>query len=373
MFNAQASPEFGFGEWFANPALPNGKQELQSANSPLPRVRMTERRSEEMVEATEGIARPRQAVARRLHEFVFHTFGRTRLAASIVLLAWFVSGCAVWPFGGKAEIGVSEKLMAEIRSRPNKVFLLTSVELMPSKPVVLLLHGATEDPSEMMNIAGLWSRTHNVLLYSYNFHQSLDDVAGDLLEELQRIALQRGTTGTTNSGMTVITYSYSAAVFRKAVLLAPRASLFRDVSLIQLVPTAGGSALARRMGNAVAKSLVSVASKPSAAENPYGKTAEALWGDAGTRVFNQRIDPRRVFTVLVPRDPHSLADIDDDAVRKRYENGIGRNVVIIPARYRVTHDNAPHHPVAMDYLTILQSSLADMRRIDTSKTPAGTN
>ena len=291
-------------------------------------------------------------------------------AIAIVAGSWFFSGCALAPSANRNGSAVSTRVMQEIRKRPDRIFLLTSAELIPHRPIVLLLHGATDDPSEMMNIAGLWSRTHNVLLYSYNFHEPLDTVASNLVKELQELDARRRATGATNDGMTVITYSYSATVFRKAVLLAPEGTLFRDLSLIQLVPTAGGSFLARKMDNALMKSLVSIASKPSAAENPYGKAATELWGDAGTRVFRERIDPRRMFTVLVTHDPHSLAFIDDPAVRRRYENGIGNNVVVIPERFGVTHDNAPNHPVALEYLVILQSNLADVRRLQTSNTPA---
>ena len=278
--------------------------------------------------------------------------------------ACLFGGCRLLPPADRADAAVSTTVMAEIKKRPDQIFLLNAAELIPGRPIVLLLHGATDDPSEMMNIAGIWARTHNVLLYSYNFHEPLETVASNLVRELQELDVRRRATGATNEGMTVITYSYSATVFRKAVLLAPDGSLFRDVSLIQLVPTAGGSFLARKMDNALMKSLVSIASKPSAAENPYGDTAAELWGDAGTRAFHERIDPRRMFTVLVPNDPHSLAEIDDPVVRKRYENGIGSNVVVIPERFGVTHDNAPNHPAALDCLVILQSSLADMRRAE---------
>jgi hypothetical protein len=292
-------------------------------------------------------------------------------AAFLVLLtSWLLTGCASWPLHHHAEPRIARSLAREIKSQPNRIFLLTSPALVPGKPMVLLLHGATDKPGEMFDIAGLWAHTHNVLLYSYNFHESLQKVAGDLLSELIRLDKQRYAAGATNGGMTVITYSYSATVFRKAVLLAPDESLFCDVSLIQLVPTAGGSFLARKMENPLTGSLVSAASKASAAENPFGKTAEELWGDSGTRIFHQRIDPRRMFTVLVPNDPHSLANIDNPAVRKRYENGIGRNVVRIPERFGVTHDNAPNHPAALEYLVMLQSNLTDVRRVQTSKTSA---
>lgn len=320
-----------------------------------------------------GIAR--HAGARRKGVFAVPAISNRKLvsvsAAWLVLLAlWLLTGCAARPFHHHAKLHLSRSLMREIQSQPNRIFLLTSPALIPGKPTVLLLHGATDKPGEMFNIAGLWAHTHNVLLYSYNFHEPLEKVAGDLLNELVRVDGQRRATGTTNGGMTVITYSYSAAVFRKMVLLAPDEALFRDLSLIQLVPTAGGSFLARKMENPLTKSLISIASKASAAENPFGKTAEELWGDSGTRTFHQRIDPRRMFTVLVPHDPHSLADINDPVVRRRYENGIGRNVLVIPERLGVTHDNAPNHPAALDYLVMLQSNLADVRRVQTSKTPA---
>jgi hypothetical protein len=161
----------------------------------------------------------------------------------------------------------------------------------------------------------------------------------------------------------VVTYSYSAIVFRKAVIMAPDASLFADVSLIQLVPTAGGSFLARQMDDPVIKTLVSLVSEASAAGNPHGHTAEEIWDGEGHKKFCATIRPEHTYSILIENDPHSLAAVEDETVVRRYHNGIGSNVVVIPNRYHVTHENIPNHPAALEYLVLVQSILADAQRL----------
>jgi len=104
------------------------------------------------------------------------------------------------------------------------------------------------------------------------------------------------------------------------------------------------------MGNSIVLSLVSLASKSSAAENPYGAIARELWGGEGNRKFCEIIRPERVFTLLLEMDSHSLASVPDEGVQQRYRNGIGIHTVTIPRSLGVTHDNFPNHPVVLAHL-----------------------
>jgi hypothetical protein len=277
---------------------------------------------------------------------------RTLLATFLLsgVVLFLPTGCStVWPHGEQAQSDVMKAVM----EREDRIILLSGETLVPERPVLLLLHGATDDPSEMLAIAGQWARAYNVFLYSYNFHHSIERLASDLVHEMKGLKAMTETLtkpGSAARNVTVITYSYSASVFRKAVLLAGDKALFSGVSLIQLVPTAGGSLQARLMENRIAASVISAASKPSAAENPFGSIAEELWDDEGTREFHEAIGHRRVRTLLVEADSHSLAKVQDDEVQQRYRNGIGSNVVVIPKQSGVTHENFPNHPVGLDYV-----------------------
>jgi hypothetical protein len=272
--------------------------------------------------------------------------------ATFLLSAVFLlpTGCGtLLPQGGQAQSDVMKAVM----ERNDRIILLSGETLAPDRPVLLLLHGATDDPSEMLAIAGQWAKAHNVFLYSYNFHHAIERLASDLVREMKGMRAMIETLtepACVARNVTVITYSYSASVFRKAVLLAEDKALFSGVSLIQLVPTAGGSLQARIMENRIAASVISAASKPSAAENPFGSIAEELWDSEGTSRFDTAISPDRVRTLLVEADSHSLANIADAEVQQRYRNGIGSNVVVIPKRFGVTHENFPNHPVGLDYL-----------------------
>ena len=243
--------------------------------------------------------------------------------------------------------------MQAVMAREDRIVLLSGERLRPNCPTLLLLHGATDDPSEMLTIAGQWAESKNVFLYSYNYHEPVEKLASDLLREMMKLrSTTEALTGSGSAGgnFTVIAYSYAAIVFRKSVLLAPDKALFSSVSLIQLVPTAGGSRRARTLWNPVLAFLVSMASMPSTAQNPYGTIARELWDENGTRLFDAAISPNRVHTLLVEADSNSLAHVRNKEVRERYQNGIGSNVVVIPKRFGVTHSNFPNHPVALDYL-----------------------
>jgi hypothetical protein len=239
-------------------------------------------------------------------------------------------------------------VMRQVLARNNRLVALFP-ESDSRKPLLVLLHGATTDPTEMLDIAQEARERYQVYLFSYNHHQGVERVASDLVHEFKRLKTERPAARTT----TVVVYSYSAIVFRQAVVSTPDPSLFADTWLIQLAPTAGGSYLARWMRLPELAWLVSLASKPSVAENPYGRLARQLWGTQGEQAFDRALPPDRVRTILVDDDHHSLARMRDAGVLARYQNGIGSNVVIIPSSLGVNHDYLPSNPVALEYVRTL--------------------
>ena len=283
--------------------------------------------------------------------------------AAAAISAVILSGCSIVPVHSLPLARGPRDVMKEVMACSNKLVLISEREFQRGQPMLVLLHGATDDPSEMLAIAQERMFTHNVFLYSYNFHQPIDRVARDFVREMKGLQAAQPeffAARAPRRTLTVVNYSYSAIVFRKAVLLAGDDDLFSGAAIVQLVPTAGGSFLARHMGNPIAAALVALASKFSVAENPYGGLAEELWDGEGNQRFYEAIDARRMRTLLVEDDPHSLARVADTEVQRRYQNGIGPNVVTIPKRSGVTHENFPTHPVALDYLrTILEPAAGE--------------
>ncbi len=263
----------------------------------------------------------------------------------IVVLA----GCATVPLTTLLPSDGSPEILQELMARNNKIVRLTPGPNR-NKPALLLLHGATEDPGEMIDIIRQFKVTHDVFLYSYNFHLRAEKVAAALADEMKLLKSRKAI----STNLTVVTFSYSAIIFRAAVVLTEDRTVFADASLIQLVPTSGGSFLARGMG--IASGLVALASKPSAASYPFGKFAKELWEGEGNRKFFEVIEPERMWSILLEGDSHSLAKIRDKEVRKRYQNGIGTNVTMISKATGVTHDYFPNHPVVIAHLKEILTS-----------------
>ncbi len=65
------------------------------------------------------------------------------------------------------------------------------------------------------------------------------------------------------------------------------------MSLIQLVPTAGGSFRARFLGIPLVGRFASLASNLSTAENPYGPLAKKPWSFWAKRWTEHRVQPSR--------------------------------------------------------------------------------
>jgi hypothetical protein len=263
----------------------------------------------------------------------------------IVIAGVILSGCTTIPKGNFDTSAILEPKKHEVMERKGNMVQLSG-ESENTRPVLVLLHGATADPSEMLAIARKWKQEYAVFLFSYNYHEPVKKVASKFIGEMERLK----TENRLGERVTVVTYSYSAIVFREAVITAPDRALFSDASLIQLAPTAGGSRLARAMQVPLLASLVRLFSNPSAAEDPYGSFAKKIWEGEGNEKFYSVINPRRMQTILVEGDSHSLARVRNQKVLRRYKNGIGQNVVVIPKGAGVDHDYFPTEPAALEYL-----------------------
>ena len=263
-----------------------------------------------------------------------------------LLAVMVLAGCATPPANNLLTSDGTAQTLRELMARQDKIVHLSLTPPQARKPVLLLLHGATDDPTEMMTIVREWRDEYDVYLYSYNYHRPIRKVASDLVSEIKKLNAENKTGGP----MTVLVYSYSAIVFRETVIIADDRALFPGVSLVQLVPTAGGSRLARTMEFPVVAWLVGLASKPSAAENPYGRFARQVWSGEGNRKFYEAIHPQRVHTLLVEGDSHSLAADKNKGVQQRFKNGLGPDVVVIPASAGVSHEYFPTQPAALQYL-----------------------
>jgi len=254
--------------------------------------------------------------------------------------------------GGLSENGREKEKLAEIMQRNDRLIQLSDPDC--KKPPLVLIHGATDDPTEMMAIAREWRNQYNVFLYSYNYHKRVEKIATDLIKELKRLKTKVLFSG----DATVIAFSYGATVFREAVILSPDSSLFSGDRLIQLVPTAGGSFFARGMENRLASFVISMASKPAAAANPYGEIAKQVWDGEGNEKFYSVINAKRVQTILVEGDANSVARIKDEGVLRRYKNGIGENVIVVPRSAGVTHEYFPVEPAGLEFLRRVMESRA---------------
>jgi hypothetical protein len=257
-----------------------------------------------------------------------------------------LAGCANPPANKLLSSDGGVQVLKTLMARQDTIVHLSPPLTQVGKPVLLLLHGATDDPTEMMTIVREWRGKYDVFLYSYDYHRRIEKVASDFVGEMKRLKTENNLGGS----VTVLVYSYAAIVFRMAVIVADDRSLFSNVSLIQLAPTAGGSSLARSMWFPGIDTLVSLASKPSAAVNPYGRVAKELWEGEGNRKFYEAINPERTISILLEGDSYSLAGVRNKKVQRRYQNGIGPNVIVIPKSAGVTHEYFPTERAGLDYL-----------------------
>src|SRR6266404_8293443 len=276
-----------------------------------------------------------------------------RVTLVVPLLGMLLTGCATTPANKALWAEDTQGLLKQVMERKNRIVQVSPERRAGEKSVLLLLHGATDDPTEMMDIVNECREHYDVFLYSFNYHEPVEKIGADLVKEVKRLEGQNNFV----PHATVVVFSYSAVVFREAVISADDRSVFAGMSLVQLVPTAGGSLLAQWMRIPIFGRLAALASKPSAAENPYGRFAEKLWGKEGNSIFSSAICPERTYTILLEGDPHSLAAVNNQKVQQRYKNGIGTNVVVIPRSAGATHEYLPAHPAALAFLSAALESL----------------
>ena len=276
-----------------------------------------------------------------------------RVMLMVLLPGMLLTGCATMPATKPLWAAHPEELLKQVMERNDRIIHLSQNGEDHEKPILLILHGATDDPTEMMDIVQKFRSHYDVFLYCYNYHQRVERIGTDFVKEVTQLQAQNNLA----AHATVVVFSYSAIVFREAVISADDRSVFSGMSLVQLVPTAGGSLLAQWMRIPIFGRLAALASKPSAAENPYGRFAEKLWGKEGNSIFSSAICPERTYTILLEGDPHSLAAVNNQKVQQRYKNGIGTNVVVIPRSAGATHEYLPAHPAALAFLSAALESL----------------
>jgi len=285
---------------------------------------------------------------------------RTLMRMSFIAVAAGLALGSVFAPAGLAGNNPDKSKLGEIMQRDDRLVQLSDPNC--QKPPLFLIHGATDDPTEMIAIAREWRNEYNVFLYSYNYHKRVEKVAADFVNELRRL---KGKGLAANA--TVIAYSYGAIVFRDAVILSPDSSLFAGDRLIQIAPTAAGSFFARGMENRVAAFVISTASKPSAAANPYGDFAKRVWEGPGNEKFYSVIDPKRMLTIVVEGDPNSVSRIQDEKIQRRYKNGIGENVIMVPRSAGVSHAYFVVEPAGLECLRKVMES--PNMRVDGAKSP----
>src|ERR1700722_6290921 len=122
----------------------------------------------------------------------------------ILTVTGLVSGCTRLPVNPLVTGKGDSAVVKEIMERKDRIVQMSSQEADGNKPVVLLLHGATDDPTEMMDIVREWRGKYNVFLYAYNYHGRVQKVASDFVNEVKRIKAKNGFDG----GVTIVVYSY---------------------------------------------------------------------------------------------------------------------------------------------------------------------
>src|ERR1044071_2556428 len=101
---------------------------------------------------------------------------------SILVLTSLFGGCSHLQMHRPAPAQSNAQAMKQVMKRKDQIVLLSSPEL-ENKPVLLLLHGATDDPTEMMDIVKDCAGKYNVLLYAYNQHHNIEKLAWHFVRE----------------------------------------------------------------------------------------------------------------------------------------------------------------------------------------------
>src|SRR5690242_13154229 len=101
----------------------------------------------------------------------------------IVIAGVILSGCTTVPRGKVDTSAIREPKKKEVMERKGNLVQL-SEHAENTRPVLVLLHGATDDPSEMLEIARQWKEEYSVFLFSYNYHEPIKMVASKFIREM---------------------------------------------------------------------------------------------------------------------------------------------------------------------------------------------
>ena len=120
------------------------------------------------------------------------------------------------------------------------------------------------------------------------------------------------------------------------------------MSLIQLVPTAGGSFRARFLGNPLIGRFVPWPQTSAPPRIPTARLRRNSRGAEGNQQFFGQDPPWTMRTILlqggIPGPGAGTRESAPDC------NGIGTDVTVIGGSAGVTHENFPTHPVGLEFL-----------------------
>src|SRR5207249_3954805 len=91
-----------------------------------------------------------------------------RIALLVLLPGMLLTGCSTMPADKLLLADASDEVTKQVMERNDRVIHVSPGEAEPGKPVLLLLHGATDDPREMISIVRRFRGQYDVFLYCYN-------------------------------------------------------------------------------------------------------------------------------------------------------------------------------------------------------------
>src|SRR2546423_5883743 len=110
------------------------------------------------------------------------------LVALVVLLPGILlTGCATIPGKEALRAEDNQALLKQVMERKNRIVHVSPEGRSGEKSVLLLLHGATDDPTEMMDIVKECREHYDVFLYSFNYHDPVEKIGADLVKEVKRL------------------------------------------------------------------------------------------------------------------------------------------------------------------------------------------
>lgn len=220
-------------------------------------------------------------------------------------------------------------------------------DFVPGRQTVVFTHGAFGgSPDDYRLFIERFSNIYNVATFSYDERQPLPAIAAALAGDIAALRKERGISG----GLMLVANSYGTIVLREAVIHQDTsAQLFKEDTVIEIVPIWGGSRKAiggsSRLAQGVVyiKDLLGDKASPNlaAACDPLGPIQGSLFNDGSCAAFRERTGRR--LAIRVENDSHSPERVDDPEAKEKflrlYNNGWQSTDVTVT--YRVP-GKSPH-------------------------------